>query len=166
MQNTILEFSIFKFDKTALFAVICFLYILSIGLFLGVLKLYLSETFSILQGIIAIFILLLIVLLTLNKIKFYRFITSQKYRLLRVENDGTIELFDNKDNKIILPKNDIINNNIVIYKILLGKNSIGLKIGVVTFFDKNNNEYKIAISDIEEFIKHTIYNNIVKEKCV
>ena len=162
-------YELYKFDKD------CFSCSTYLNIFFACLLLILqilNHLYTSKSEIIAFSIIMLFYIgFTIKKYELYQKLKKQSFRKIIIENNDHITLYDNNDNIIKINRQNIISNKIS--KIGLGTFFILpfpyhthwyscciVKLGDIEIMTNSGEKYNIIISDIENFITNSIYQNV------
>ena len=164
-QNDYFEYEIYQWDKFCfklkiLFIVIMLLIIVILFSFLIITEFKKCNIWNI------SFVCLLSLFLSyflFEDIKYLRIIENQKYRKLILDNhNNLIKLIDKSDNIIPLEFSNINKVQIEKYELIFAMLNI-VRLGNIEFFISGE-KHSIIISDIDNFIQNSIFQNVVSKK--
>ena len=163
------SYEVYKFDKDCLkffiFVDFVMLFLFLIGFFVC----YINEQFfEVLFFIILCPLYSYFILFT--RIKFLNSINNQKFFKITIDGNDNVSLIDRNNTAFNFNTNDIAKNEIIkfgisaLFSFLRTYSCSFLKFGQIKFITKSGEVHNIIISDIDDFLSKTVYQNVVDTK--
>ena len=161
------SFELYKFDLDC-FRCSVYLSIFFICLFI-VSQIFIHSFDSILGILVFIVEMLVFIICMIRIYKFHYKLKTQMFRKIVVDEDSNITLYGYNDNIVHIGRQNVLSNKITKITLIIfpfrSHTSCELefifKLGNIEITTISGEKYNIIISDIENFIKNTIYKNVI-----
>ena len=171
---TSFSYEVYKFDKDCInfSIIICYiiLFVLSIVFIPLVCMFFANEDYDFSIFVVFLFGWIGLFCLISQRRKLISDINKQKFCKIIVNEDSSVELIGNSCENLKLNLSDIVKNEITRIGVSMhlggvyGFESCLIKLGLIKFTTKSGEVHSIIISNINDFLSNTVYQNVVNTK--